>query len=82
MPSYRDQIPDDVFKVNLLIMSDEDDDAGSGFSFQEQEQVKVGPAATQQGECACSTAVLRESRSVRALVIFLKKRQHHRDNTS
>ncbi|CAM9885253.1 unnamed protein product, partial [Hapterophycus canaliculatus] len=49
MPSYRDQIPDDVFKVNLIIVPDDDDDAGSGFSFQEQEQVKVGPAATQQG---------------------------------
>lgn len=51
MPSYRDQILDDVFKVNLIIVPDDDDDAGSGFSFQEQEQVKVGPAATQQGVC-------------------------------
>lgn len=49
MPSYRDQIPDDVFSVSLVIVPDVDDDNGSSFSFQEQDHVKVGPAATQQG---------------------------------
>lgn len=50
MPSYRDQIPDDVFSMSLVIVPDVDDDNGSSFSFQEQDHVKVGPAATQQGE--------------------------------
>ncbi|CBN77967.1 conserved unknown protein [Ectocarpus siliculosus] len=49
MPSYRDQIPDDVFSVSLVLVPEEEEDAGSSFSFQEQDQVKVGPAATQQG---------------------------------
>lgn len=49
MPSYRDQIPDDVFSLSLVIVPDVDDDNGSSFAFQEQDHVKVGPAATQQG---------------------------------
>lgn len=51
MPSYRDQIPEDVFSVSFVIVPDADDESGSSFAFQEQDQVKVGPAATQQGGC-------------------------------
>lgn len=50
MPSYRDQIPEDVFSVTLVVVPDDDDETGSNFAFQEQDQVKVGPAATQQGQ--------------------------------
>lgn len=50
MPSYLGQIPEDVFSVTLVLVPDDDDDSGPNFAFQEQDQVKVGPAATQQGQ--------------------------------
>lgn len=49
MPSYKDQIPASVFKLNLMIVPDEEDDGGN-FSFQEPDQVLVSQAATMQGD--------------------------------
>lgn len=51
MPSYKDQIPEDVFRVSLMIVPDVEDDAGSSFAFQEPDQVLTGQAATMQGGC-------------------------------
>lgn len=67
MPSYRDQIPEDIFSVTLVLVPDDDDDNGSNFAFQEQDQVKVGPAATQQGKCIVRDVFLF---SFFALVVF------------
>lgn len=49
MPSYKDQIPADVFKLNLMIVPEEEEDGGN-FSFQEPDQVLVSQAATMQGD--------------------------------
>lgn len=51
MPSYKDQIPEDEFRVSLMIVPDVEDDAGSSFAFQEPDQVLTGQAATMQGGC-------------------------------
>lgn len=55
MPAYKDQIQEEVFRLNLMIIADnDDDDAGSNFAFQEPDKVLVSQAATMQGmELAC-----------------------------
>lgn len=50
MPSYKDQIPADSFRLSLMIVPEEDDDNGSNFAFQEPDQVLVSQAATMQGD--------------------------------
>lgn len=50
MPAYKDQISDELFYLNLMIVADaDDDDTGSSFSFQEADKVLVSQAATMQG---------------------------------